>query len=492
MPPIVVVGAGIGGLAAAIHLASAGEEVLMLEQNPQVGGKMGQMCAAGFRWDTGPSVITMRHVLDDLFAAAGRRLGDHLTLLPLDPLTRYFYPDGTILDASQDVARTATQLAHLDQRDGRGYRAFLRYAARIHAIAGPLFLYNRPPSWRSFLGTSPFNILKVDPLRSMDDAIRSYVHSPQARQLLGRFATYAGASPYQAPATLNVIAHVELNQGVWYPQGGVYTIAVALAKLSRELGVTIRTHCPVRRIVSDGPRVQGVLLADGTIQPAQAVVANVDVATVYAELLPGTPQTERRLQAYTGLPASSSGFILLLGVEGEHAQLAHHNIFFSSDYRAEFVDIFERGVPPQEPTVYVSITAKTDPSHAPAGSENWFVLVNVPPLGPHYDWDVGTTIYRDRVLARLAQFGLDVRGRIRVERTLTPLDLARMSGAHRGALYGQSANDRMAAFRRPHNRASGMSGLYFAGGTTHPGGGVPLVMLSGKVAAEMLLADRCR
>ena len=489
-PPILIVGAGIGGLSAAIRLASAGQQVLVLEQNERVGGKMSEIYADGFRWDTGPSVITMRHVFEDLFASAGRRMDDYLTLRPVDPLTRYFYPDGTVFDAVADRERMAANLRQIaDERDVRGYFAYLDYARRIHDVTGAAFIYNDPPTLGRLARTPLRDMPAVDPLRTMDGAIRSFVRSPKLRQLLGRFATYVGASPFLAPATLNVIAHVELSDGVWYPQDGVYSIAAAFERLARELGVEIRTGCRVERIETQRGTVTDVVLEGGERIAARAVIANVDVATVYEKLLPREGVNRQRVERLTNAEPSCSGFILLLGVEGESPALAHHNIFFSSDYRREFGDIFRRGVPPDEPTIYAAITSKTDPDHAPPGCENWFVLVNAPALDARFDWSANADAYRDRVLDRLAGFGFDLRGRIRVERRLTPADLERLTGARRGALYGASSNDRFNALRRPHNRARDVRGLYFAGGTAHPGGGVPMVTLSGGVAARLLLQD---
>jgi phytoene desaturase len=216
-------------------------------------------------------------------------------------------------------------------------------------------------------------------------------------------------------------------------------------------------------------------------------VCNVDVGTVYRDMLPEGAVSRSRRQAVARFDPSCSGFVLLLGVEGQHADLAHHNIFFSGAYRDEFDAIFHRGVPSDDPTIYVAITAKTDPDHAPPGTENWFVLVNAPPLGNAFDWTTQASAYRDLVLVRLAARGYDVRSRLCFERILTPLDLERQTGAWRGALYGMSMNHRLAPFRRPHNRCPDVRGLFFAGGTTHPGGGVPMVMLSAKVAAAMAL-----
>lgn len=485
----VIIGAGIGGLSTAIRLQAAGQRTIIVEKNSIVGGKMSEYRQAGFRWDTGPSVITMRHVLEDLFQTAERRLEDYLTLLPVDPLTRYFFADGSRLDAKRDQQEMARQIEAIDREDIAGYQRYLEYAATIHRVTGPVFIYDEPPTLASFARVPIRDWLKADPFRTMDRAIRAHVRSPQLQQLLGRFATYVGGSPYEAPATLNVIADVELNGGVWYPQGGIYQIANALEKLAREMGVEIRLDCPVKRVVTRNGRAIGIETENQTVVEADAVIANADVTTTVNQLLePGTI-SKRRLERLSNYEPSCSGFIMMLGVRGDYEDLAHHNIFFSADYHEEFKDIFKRKQAPTDPTIYVAITSKTDPDHAPTGYENWFILVNAPPLSSKIDWSVDAHSYRDLVLDRLAERGFDIRQKIEAEQTLTPLDLERMSGAWRGALYGPSANKRLTAFLRPHNRSKDVSNLYFVGGTTHPGGGVPMVMLSARVCAGMVLQD---
>lgn len=482
---------------------------------------MAEWTDGGFRWDTGPSVVTMRPVLEELFAAAGRRLEAYLDLLPVEPLTRYFYPDGVRLDISRDLPRTLDQIASLEPRDVDGYLSFLAYAARLNRLTAPVFTFGPPPSLASLAKISLLDAARVGlaSLHSMDAAIRARVRSPYLRQLLGRFATYVGSSPYQASAALSVIAHVELNEGIWYPRGGVYAIARALEKLAGELGVEIRTNTEIMSIArsqnkrqkrkenqtndwskgrdnsrsslltrySNTSRVVGVALSTGETLAASTVIANLDVATVYERLLPPEPRFRRRLARLETMQPSCSGFVLLLGVEGEQPELAHHNIFFSSDYQREFRQIFREGIPPDNPTIYVAVTSKTDAGHAPAGCENWFVLVNAPAADGRFDWSARRDEYANLVLRRLAERGLDVRGRLRVRHIVTPPDLEKMNGARRGALYGVSFNDRLAPFKRPGNRCPEVNGLYFVGGTTHPGGGVPMVMLSGKVAANMIL-----
>ncbi len=490
MAEAVIIGAGIGGLSAAIRLATAGWRVTIYEKNSAVGGKMGERVQDGFRWDTGPSVITMRHVLETLFAETGRHLKDYLTLLPIDPLTRYFYPDGTVLDATTDAARMSQQIAQFHPGDVDGYAAYLNYASEIYRVTSPVFIYDQPPSLASFAKVPVRDWLKADPLRQMQQAIEAHITSPHLRQLLGRFATYVGGSPYRAPATLNLIAYLELVEGVWYPAGGIYSIARALEQLALELGVTIHTDAPVQQVMVSQGRADGVQLQDGTLHRADVIIANSDVTTAYERLLPQTPQIERRLRGLKAFEPSGSGFVMMLGIEGTHPQLAHHNILFSSDYQKEFTEIFQQQIPPSEPTVYIAITSKSDPDHAPPGCENWFVLVNAPALSLNFDWEAQRIPYREKILNQIERFGFEIRDKILTETIWTPIDLASNSAAHRGALYGPSANSRWTAFRRPHNRCPDVKGLYFVGGTTHPGGGVPMVMLSAQVVVSLVLQDQ--
>jgi phytoene desaturase len=484
----IIVGGGVGGLSAAIHLAAAGMDVTILERQDSIGGKLRQVTDNGYRWDTGPTVITLNHVFADLFAAAGRRVEDYLTLVPVDPLTRYVYPDGATLDINVSLAQTIANISALEPRDVAGYIRFLAFAANMYRITAPFAMYGDPPAPRDLFDLPLSDIAQVDFARNMNQAIEAHVASPYLRQLLDRFATYLGASPYKARGYMNVIAHVELTSGLYYPLGGTHAIVRAYRRLGEELGVEICTGADVRRILIDHDTAVGVQLADGTKERADVVVANVDATTVYQDLLPEM-QDSRRLRRWKAKPFSCSGFVLFLGVDKRHPQLAHHNIFFSSDYRHEFSAIFDRGVPSQEPTVYVAITAKTDPAHAPDGCENWFVMTNVPPTGSKWDWEKEALGYRDLILERLAQFGIDVRQCIQTEQMLTPLDIQHLTGAWRGALYGHSFNNPLASFQRPHNRCPDIDRLYFAGGTTHPGGGVPLVTLSGGTAARLIARD---
>jgi len=488
---VVVVGAGIGGLSAAISLAARGAQVTVVEKLDRPGGKMGEVRADGFRWDTGPSVLTMRHVYERLFNLAGRDLNEELDLVPLQPITRYFWPDGVMLDAVADEeAMCAAIQATFGPDDADGYRRFMRYARRLHEVVSGPFLYRHKPGWRDLLSLPLADVLKIDALRTMHQATSRYFRASHLVQLFDRFATYNGSSPYRAPATLNVIAHVEMAQGAWYPRGGIFQLARAWERLATGLGVEIRYGEPAQEICVQSGAARAVRLASGAVLPADAVVCNVDYTWAQHTLLPA--HGRRRAEI---LEPSCSGFVLLLGVRGAFPQLAHHNVFFTQDYQREFDDIFERRVAPHDPTLYLCITSKTDPEHAPAGCENWFVLVNAPALSEAFDWQLEVERYALRIgnllAARLSRAGVNVSlsGAIITKRRLTPMDLQTLYGGHRGAIYGFSSNTRTTAFMRPDNRDGQIRRLYYASGSAHPGGGVPLVTLSGMAAADCVVRD---
>ncbi len=484
---VIVIGAGMGGLSAAIALAARGYRVTLLEKQACPGGKMAEVRAGDFRWDTGPSVITMRHVYEQLFALANRCLEDYVQLVPLQPLTRYFWRDGVVLDAVSDLDVMHDNIRNVfGAREAENYRRFMRYVARLHEVVGPPFLYRRKPTLRDLFQLPIADVLRLDALRTMHQAICSYFQTPHLRQLFDRFATYNGSSPYCVPATLNVIAYVEMAQGAWYPRGGVFQLALAFERLARELGVELCYQAPAARIVLQGDRVKGVQVEGGVTLPADAVVCNVDYTFALESLIP-----ERRSRV--NLEPSCSGFVLLIGARGERARLAHHNIFFTDDYPREFADIFERRVAPVDPTLYVCITSKTDPNHAPPSHENWFVLVNAPYLSDAFDWSREADRYMAQVLDRLQAWARQIAPESPLEVVhldrWTPADLQARYGGYRGAIYGFSSNTRLAAFSRPNNRHPRIRRLYFAGGSVHPGGGVPLVTLSGMAAAQCVAED---
>jgi phytoene desaturase len=477
----VVVGAGLGGLSASIALAARGQRVTVVETLDRPGGKMGELRADGFRWDTGPSVITMRDVFERLFELAGRRLADFVTLVALDPVTRYFWRDGLRLDAVTDLDAMCAQIARFSPQDATAYRAFLAHSAQLFDTVKAPFLYRRKPGLRDLIKLPVRDALKIDAFRSMHTSVAAAFQDKHLIQLFDRFATYNGSSPYRVPATLNTIAHVEMTAGAYYPRGGVFQLARAFEQLARELGVEILYRTGARSVLAERGRITGIATDAGVLK-ADAVVCNVDFTHAQVHLLGRQPSGR--------LEPSCSGFAILLGVRGTFSDLAHHTLFFSDDYPREFADIFDKRVPTPDPTLYVCVTSKTDPTHAPAGCENWFVLVNTPYLTANFDWERDGARYAEDVLQLLcSRTGLS-EDQIVSRHMITPHDLQTMYGGNRGAIYGFSSNTMTAAFMRPSNRDKKLRGLYYASGSAHPGGGAPLVTLSGMAAAECVLEDQ--
>ena len=493
MADVVVVGAGVGGLSAAVSLAARGLAVEVLEAGERPGGKMGVVVVDGVEADTGPSVLTLPGALDAVFRRAGTSLADEVELVEPEPAFRYLYPDGTTLDVFAAPGRT---LASVEATLGLAARdelaAFLAYAGRIWDAAAPHFVFGPAPSPASLArgGLASLALLpRIDPLRTMAGAIRARVRSPHLRDLLARYATYNGSDVRRAPATLHCIAHVELSLGGFGVRGGMYEVARALARVAERLGVRIHCGARVERIAVRDKRVTGVETADGRCWSAGAVVANADAAQVFGSLLPAG--TGRRARSGTA-DASMSGWTAILRARrrtGEGARVAHTVLFPRRPYLEEFADIFDHDRPPAEPTVYLCAQEACHGRRGWEEDEPVFVMANAPPepadgARPRETWDA----LREAVLLRLDQAGLrDAGDELVWERT--PSDLARQFPGSRGSLYGAASNGPLAAFRRPPNR-TGLDGLYLASGSAHPGGGVPLCALSGVAAARALLHDR--
>lgn len=493
MAEIVVVGAGVGGLAAAIRLGAAGHDVIVLERNDEIGGKLAERRADGFTWETGPSLLTLPSVFEDLAHAAGRRLEDLLDLTRLDPICRYRFADGSCFDHRAGLDDAAAEAELLTPGGGEQWRAFMDHAASVWEVAERTFFAGPMASPLRLLRRmrSPRDLLAIDPLRSLHARDEASFDDPRLVQYADRYATYSGSSPFDAPATLSCIPHLEQSLGAWYVRGGLARLAETLGRLATDVGVTVRTGCDVAGVCRDGDRATGVRLASGERIDVDAVVADADALHLYRDLLPHR-RARRRAEA---APRSSSGFVLLLGVEGRTEGLAHHNVSFSADYRDEFAALFDRGEPARNPTVYVAASSITDPTQAPAGHENWFVLVNAPAFSTKHRSDAGADLvehayagYGDHVLEVMAARGWDLSGRIVHREEITPADIASRYRTPGGSIYGTSSNGAMAAFLRPGNRGP-IDRLYLCGGSSHPGGGLPLVAISGKIAAELCLDD---
>lgn len=476
---IIIIGAGLGGLSAAIRLAKQGFSVTVLEKNPTIGGKVNVVESNGYRFDTGASLLTMKHVLEDLFQFAEKRIENYLEILPLEPICRYFWTDGTIFNASTNLQKTEAEIAKLDNVDN--FRKFLADSRRKYEVSEKTFLSHSLNDLPKLLRPKYFkDLLAISSTKTLDSHVKSYFKSPKLQQLFNRFATYNGSSPFQTPATFALIPYVEFGLGAWYVKGGMYQIPKALERLAKELGVKIYTESEVEKIVVEDGKAVGVKVGGETIG-ADFVVTNADAVMTYRELL------ETKNKRIDNLEPSCSGFVLLLGTKKQFPNLAHHNIFFSDDYKAEFDALFHKKRPATNPTIYVCATSRTDETQAPAGHENLFILVNAPYTSNQTDWQKEAKPYRDLIIKTLEKQGLEgLEDSIDFEEIITPADFETKYRANHGSIYGVSSNGIFSAFLRPPNKARKIENLYFVGGATHPGGGIPLVLLSGKLASDLI------
>lgn len=490
---VIVVGAGVAGLVSAILLAKAGLEVTVVERAGRAGGKLRQIPLGASAVDSGPTVLTLPAVFEEIFEAAGARLSDHLTLHPLRVLARHAWGDGTTLDLFDDIAQSADAIAAFaGSAEANRFRAFCTRARRSYEVLDRAFLRAARPTLPGLLrNVGPGRLAalwQAAPMSTLWRALGDHFHDPRLRQLFGRYATYSGASPFAAPATLMVIADVE-RQGVWRIEGGMQRLADSLEGLARGLGVAFRYGAEARAILVDRGRAAGALLAHGERLAADAIVLNADVAALADGLFGSLPAASVPRPSRRGRSLSAVTWSMLARAEG--FPLLHHSVFFSRDYKAEFDDLFARRRLPAEPTVYVCAQDRTDVEcTAPRGPERLFCLVNAPARG---DTDTLTPseiqACEEQTFAVLKRAGLVVHRHETESVRTTPQDFARLFPATGGALYGTLQHGWRASFQRPGARTR-LPGLYLAGGSTHPGPGLPMVALAGRQAAVSLLADR--
>jgi 1-hydroxycarotenoid 3,4-desaturase len=487
---VIVIGAGIGGLVAAVDLAARGLDVVVVEAAATPGGKMSEVDLAGRRIDVGPTVLTLRWVFEEIFAQAGAALSDHVGLRPLAILARHAWSADDRLDLFADRDRSIDAIGRFaGVAAARGYQRFCERAAGVYRTLEHSFIRQERPSLLGLVGAvgpGRFGELwRISPFESLWGALGRYFADPRLRQLFGRYATYCGSSPFLSPATLMLVAHVE-QSGVWLVEGGMHRLAVALARLAQAKGARLRSATRVRRVLTSSGRASGVELACGERLDADAIVCNADVAAVAGGLLgneiaaaaPPLHPAQRSLSALTTvLVAETRGF-----------PLVRHNVFFSEDYAAEFDDLLNRRLP-SAPTVYVCAQDRDDAGVGPGGAERLFCLVNAPATGDSHPFEAEEIAQcQERLFARLQRCGLDSSPARPASVTTTPADFHQRFPGTGGALYGRASHGWTASFRRPGNR-SRVPGLYLAGGSTHPGPGVPMAALSGRHAAASLLAD---
>ncbi|TCH98872.1 phytoene desaturase [Roseococcus sp. SYP-B2431] len=500
---VVVVGAGLGGLAAACVAAARGHRVTLLDKNPWLGGKAAQLFldapdgSGRFRFDMGPTILTVPRVLRRIYAEARRDQTKELPLIRLDPQWRCFFDDGTRIDLMENVDAMAQAMDGFAPGTGvgDGYRTFQRVSKHLHGVSERFFF------WKSVEGIgdtldvkrnfSPNTLKDVLALRmgqTVAKVIRGHVPDERLAQMLDHYCQYVGSNPYLAPAVLSSIGDMQASEGVWYPVGGTRAVAEGLAKLAGELGVELRPDSDVAQFGIEKGAVTSVTLATGERIRCDAVISNMDAIRTYKELV-GGPAGEA--YAKKGYEPACSGVVLYLGLNRRYEHLAHHDFVFSRDAEEEFDAIYKRGEPAPDPTAYLAATAGTDPTSAPEGGESLYVLVHTPHLRPHHDWNELFPGYRQKILDKLKRTaGLDdIEERIVVERRLTPVDIHERYRVLDGAIYGLASHGAFTGAFKPGNRSRKVKGLYLAGGAAHPGPGMPMVMMSGWIAADSLDRD---
>lgn len=467
----VVLGGGFAGLSAAIHLALNHYEVSLLEQNESLGGKASEFRQDGFRFDTGPSVFTLNHVIQDLFKQADKPFP--LTLEPLDLLCRYVFASGRVWDVYQDEAKTTAQLS---SSEAKAYKALLQEAKKLYEASVATFVYGQNPTLFELAGYGLTRGLSAHPFKTLPQLLDSFGATGDLKQFFLRFATYFGADPYVSPAILHNICHVELGMGLSYPRGGIYKLVEAMQDLATDLGVSIKTSQRVKEIKSDRGFAKELVCEDEVFS-ADVVVSSLDIVRTHKLLGLATPLAKK--------PASLSGFVMLLGVEGQ-TEVAHHTISFAEDYEAEFEAIRQAKKIP-DPTLYLNVSSKTEASDAPSGHENWFVMANAAALNAaEQPWSVEEEkAYAEHLMNIISGRGLAKKEQLSLKKSIGPNHLAKL--AYRGSIYG-SAPQSLSSTLRPAQSIKGIKNLALAGGTVFPGGGIPLAILSGKAAAEHLKA----
>jgi diapolycopene oxygenase len=485
----VVIGAGLGGLSAAITLAAAGFHVEVFEKNDKPGGKLNIKTLGGYTFDLGPSILTMPHIFRELFERAGRRLEDYVQFEPVTPHWRNFFEDGLTFDFTPDMAAQERELAKLGPDAGRGFFRFLEYSRELCKLTEEGYFRRGLDTFGELVRHyGPIRSLwGFDVFRSLNGGVRRFVREPHLIDALDYFIKYVGSSPDDAPALLNLLPYVQFGYGLWYVRGGMHALARAMERLLTDIGGTLRTGAEVESITTDGRRVTGITVKEVGPIAADVVVSNMEVVPAHERLLKESTAEVRRFDRFT---PSCSGFVLHLGIDRTYPQLAHHNFFYSRNSRRHFRTLFREGRLSEDPTIYLVAPCKTDPGQAPAGGEVIKILPHIPHLQSTPFTEDDFTAYRERILVKLERMGLtDLRRHIVVEDRWTPADIQRMYYSHRGSIYGV-VSDRFKnlGFKAP-KKSDRYENLYFVGGSVNPGGGMPMVTLSGMKAGERIQED---
>lgn len=480
---IIIIGSGVAGLAAAVRLSAAGHKVAVLEANGYVGGKLTVQHLGRYRFDMGPSVFTLPALIEELTRISGSRR--KFEYLSLDKICNYFYEDGTRLTAYTDKTRFAEEVAAKLGEDKQSVYDQLKYSATAYELTSEIFMERSLHRLSTFLNLKTakaiLNIGKLKMSKTMNELNSARFKNKKTVQLFNRFATYNGSDPYQAPAIINIIAHLEHNIGAFAPKGGMYDITKHLYEISLELGAVYHLNTKVKQVKTLNDKAVGVITEQGEF-PADIVVSDVDIKQLYTKLLDKRYYPEKILSQEKSL----SALIFYWGIKKEFKELGLHNILFSANGEEEFKTMFGEKKPYHDPTTYINITSKVTPGDAPEGCENWFVMANMPHNSSGEPVQYVQEM-RKHIIAKINRvLKTDIEAFIEVEDVLDPYLIEQRTGSSGGSLYGNSSNNKYAAFLRHANSSSRIKNLYFCGGSVHPGGGIPLGLLSAKIVSEMI------
>lgn len=485
----IVIGAGVAGLAAAVRLAVQGFEVSVFEKNNYPGGKLSHFEMEGYQFDAGPSLFTQPQHIEELFALANEPIEGYFTYQSLPTSCKYFYEDGTVVNAYTQAATFAKELNEKLGEDETAVLQYLQEAGNMYQHIGSIFLnhslHKKNTLSKASIGLAVKNTKPKYLLKTMNAANEKQFKNPKTVQLFNRYATYNGSNPYQAPSMLTMIAHLEHNEGTFYPTGGMISITNALYKLALKKGVKFYFNAPVQRIIKHEDKVRGIVVNNEN-HYANIVVSNMDVYFTYKHLL----NDERKSKHVLKQERSSSALIFYWGIKQNFPELDLHNILFSENYKAEFDALFKTKTCYHDPTIYINITSKCEPNiQAPACKENWFVMVNAP-ANIGQNWQAFKEQYRQAIIKKINNIlQTDIEPLIEVEEILDPVLIESKTASYMGSLYGTSSNSKLAAFLRHPNFTNAIKGLYFVGGSVHPGGGIPLCLLSAKIMSEVVHND---
>lgn len=487
----IIIGSGIAGMASAIRLAVQGFTVTIFEKNDYPGGKLSAFETDGFAFDAGPSLFTQPQHIEALFEMAGEPIADYFKYQPVEIACKYFYENGTVLTAPANADDFDKVLEEQLGETPGAVKNYLKESKQVYDKIGTIFLnhsLHKKSTWLNRRVLQAISATKFGYLfKSMHQHNEAKLKSAEAIQLFNRYATYNGSNPYKAPGMLSLIPHLEYNEGVFYPQGGMISITKALYELALKKGVQFNFNTPVQKIINHEGKAMGVVVNNENIT-ADIVVSNMDVYFTYQQLLNNTNKAKDILKQ----ERSSSAIVFYWGIKKVFEQLQLHNIFFAKDYKAEFDALFKTKTLQDDPTVYINITSKMEKIHAPADSENWFVMINAP-ANAGQNWEMIRQQARQKIIEKLNRIlstacgtAIDIETLIVTETILDPVVIEEKTASYMGSLYGTSSNSKLAAFLRHPNFMGAIKGLYFCGGSVHPGGGIPLCLKSAQIVSDLI------